>query len=265
MEAPEGNSTATPALVGFAQTDSSGRYRIENLEPRRYYILAGILEAPSYYPGTADRAQATAISVVAGAVMDSLGFSLSAANQSGIIQVVVQHAKTAAPIANAQVTLRRQGDPVANSIETTTDANGLVTVGGLTVGQYRVDVQREGFVGQRGARGQSSPGLSASTTIRADAPESRIAFSLTTAATIEGRLLNASGQPVPYARGSLAQMGYRNGRSGLLPGGSTAVQTDAQGRFSFNVGSGEYYVRIEMRNSSYGETIVYYPGVTDVS
>ena len=43
------------------------------------------------------------------------------------------------------------------------------------------------------------------------------------------------------------QVRYRDGRSGLLPGGP-AIQTDAEGRFNFSVGSGDYYVRLETRN-----------------
>jgi hypothetical protein len=83
MEVTEANiAGGTPALVGFSQTDSSGRYRIDNQPPGRYYILAGPLEFPSYYPGVADRAAATAVSVTAGAALDDLNFSLSPAKQN---------------------------------------------------------------------------------------------------------------------------------------------------------------------------------------
>jgi protocatechuate 3,4-dioxygenase beta subunit len=274
MEATEANPAGgTTALVGFSQTDSSGRYRIDNLPPGRYYILAGPLEFPSYYPGAADRAAATAVSVTAGAALDTLNFSLSSANQNGMIQVVVQASGTSAPIANAQVSLRRQ-NPGAGTViasNTTTGSNGQVTIGGLLSGQYQITVQSEGFVGLIGGpRGQaSSPSMSAGVTLNAEQPESRIVFSMIPGGTIEGRVLDTNGQPVVNATGRLVQMGYQTGRRALVPGFSGNFQTDAQGKYRFTAGPGQYYIRIQTRPTGPAAlrnmpVVVYYPGVTEV-
>ena len=40
------------AMVSIGETDKEGRYRLENIPPGRYYISAGRLDAPTYFPGT---------------------------------------------------------------------------------------------------------------------------------------------------------------------------------------------------------------------
>jgi hypothetical protein len=44
------NPTSATALFGISQTGEDGRYRLENLPPGRYYIFAGLIDLPSYYP-----------------------------------------------------------------------------------------------------------------------------------------------------------------------------------------------------------------------
>src|SRR6187399_1903865 len=38
-------------MVSIVQTDASGRYRLERIPPGRYYITAGLVDFPTYYPG----------------------------------------------------------------------------------------------------------------------------------------------------------------------------------------------------------------------
>src|SRR5262245_52631911 len=47
------NPGATGAdFLSLAQTDASGNYRLEEILPGKYYIQAGLLDLPNYYPGT---------------------------------------------------------------------------------------------------------------------------------------------------------------------------------------------------------------------
>ncbi|HZI50446.1 MAG TPA: carboxypeptidase regulatory-like domain-containing protein [Terriglobia bacterium] len=46
------NVTGGPTLLSLAQTDNEGSYRLENIPPGRYYITAGLVDLPTYYPGT---------------------------------------------------------------------------------------------------------------------------------------------------------------------------------------------------------------------
>ena len=43
--------SSAAALVSIAETDEAGRYRLENVPPGRYYIVAGRVDFPTYYPG----------------------------------------------------------------------------------------------------------------------------------------------------------------------------------------------------------------------
>jgi formylglycine-generating enzyme required for sulfatase activity len=65
---------ADGALLSIAQTDSAGRYRLENVPPGRYYISAGQVEAPTYFPGVATLASATVLTVRSGAVVEDYDF-----------------------------------------------------------------------------------------------------------------------------------------------------------------------------------------------
>jgi len=73
------------ALIGMTQTDSAGLYRIESVPPGRYYIVAGLVNSPTYLPGVTSRNMATAVSLRAGSVVDTPDFRV--ARQSGGLRV----------------------------------------------------------------------------------------------------------------------------------------------------------------------------------
>src|SRR4030095_14393121 len=62
---PSGNAVA---FVSLAETDSTGRYRLENIPPGKYYIAAGLTDLPTYFPGAVTVAAATVISVTSGSI-----------------------------------------------------------------------------------------------------------------------------------------------------------------------------------------------------
>jgi hypothetical protein len=65
------------ALVSLTQTDSEGRYKLEAIPPGRYYIQAGLVDSPTYYPGVTTTAGARSIQIIAGAALDRLDFTLA--------------------------------------------------------------------------------------------------------------------------------------------------------------------------------------------
>src|SRR4030095_2515146 len=73
---------ASPTLSSIAETDSNGRYKLENVPPGRYYIAAGRLDLPTYYPGTQSMAIGRSIQVGAGLVVSDIDFVLNA-NSAG--------------------------------------------------------------------------------------------------------------------------------------------------------------------------------------
>src|SRR5689334_13487703 len=62
------NPAATGDLISIAQTDEKGHYQLENIPPGKYYIQAGLLELPNYFPGVTALDKATVITVSAGEV-----------------------------------------------------------------------------------------------------------------------------------------------------------------------------------------------------
>src|SRR5262249_459899 len=66
------------AIVGtvfesLAQTDASGRYRLE-VPAGRYYIAAGSVDSPTYYPNDTSVASAKVITVSAGGMVLDVNF-----------------------------------------------------------------------------------------------------------------------------------------------------------------------------------------------
>lgn len=65
---------ATPSLSNVTQTDKSGRYRLEGIPPGRYWVLAGSLARPTYYPGVIAGQQP--VTVASGARITTLDFTI---------------------------------------------------------------------------------------------------------------------------------------------------------------------------------------------
>ena len=71
----EGKITAD-ILSGFTVTDETGHYRIENIPPGRYAIVAGAVASPTFYPGTATPSGASLLNVERGSTTAELNFAL---------------------------------------------------------------------------------------------------------------------------------------------------------------------------------------------
>jgi protocatechuate 3,4-dioxygenase beta subunit len=67
---PADTAIADSVLESLGLTDSTGRYRLENVSPGRYFILIGRGGMPIYHPGVAELGRATRIQVAAGATTE---------------------------------------------------------------------------------------------------------------------------------------------------------------------------------------------------
>lgn len=79
MVAPlPGEAASEPAtLERLTTTDSDGRYSLENVRPGRYYITAGFVDAPTYFPGVSRVAEARVVVVTAGSMLPGIDFALT--------------------------------------------------------------------------------------------------------------------------------------------------------------------------------------------
>jgi hypothetical protein len=64
------------AMSGLAETDDQGRFAIEGLPQGRYYIAAGRVDFPTYYPGTMEIARARIVTVMPGTAVTDIEFSM---------------------------------------------------------------------------------------------------------------------------------------------------------------------------------------------
>lgn len=70
---------ASDTLAGITTTDDTGHYRIENIPPGRYGIVAGAVAAPTFYPGSANVSGAGLVSVERGSTKAGMDFTLATA------------------------------------------------------------------------------------------------------------------------------------------------------------------------------------------
>lgn len=77
MVAPEPGVSVSSAstLVSVVMSDGSGRYKLENVPPGRYYITAGMVDMPAYYPGVRAMDKASIVTVEAGAALTNIDFA----------------------------------------------------------------------------------------------------------------------------------------------------------------------------------------------
>jgi len=68
-------SSAT-SMASLAETDAEGRYRLERIPAGRYYISAGRVDLPTYYPGTTSLTGGNVITVTSGATVTGVNFVL---------------------------------------------------------------------------------------------------------------------------------------------------------------------------------------------
>ena len=78
MAIPESRNGGTdaPALITLTETDSTGRYRLADVPVGRYYIVAGFVDSPTYYPRGIGPAGATPVCVTARAVTVNIDFQI---------------------------------------------------------------------------------------------------------------------------------------------------------------------------------------------
>jgi hypothetical protein len=69
--------SSASSLTSLAETDETGQFRIENIPPGSYYIVAGRVDMPTYFPGTNDVRGGRLVAVAAGETVFGIDFAIA--------------------------------------------------------------------------------------------------------------------------------------------------------------------------------------------
>jgi len=152
------------AMVSLTETDDSGRYRLENIPPGHYFVVAGRVDLPTYYPGALEMSGGTDLLITPGVSIPGIDFTLKdnsagrAMNSLGsfiVIQptawevsvnvAVENEAKLPifSPVGYPAIRLTRISDGVR--VESPLDITSKLTVPDAAQADYRVTVENVPF------------------------------------------------------------------------------------------------------------------------
>jgi hypothetical protein len=95
--------------------DSTGRYRLENIPPGRYYVVAGLVDLPTYYPGVSSANGATALNVLSGTPITGINFTMAVSAGVTVSGRVVQPNGSPAPEVRSVGLIGGSGGPTPTS------------------------------------------------------------------------------------------------------------------------------------------------------
>ena len=224
---------AGPApLEGLTQSDAAGRYRLE-VTPGRYYIAAGSVNAPTFYPGTTDATAARIVSVTSRGLVEAIDFSsfVPAARSSRVAGVGTAGSVFVSGVATlgsgfVSGVLRYPDGALAAGIPVVATSAALVP-GGAAPSPASMAVLVGNNVVQLSQINSGNP--SSPTPVPPSPP------------------------PAPPSAGAVT---IRVGSNGL----TLVTSTDATGRYAFpNFPNGTFYIA-----AGYAESSTIYPGATDL-
>ena len=173
------NYYSTTAPAGTTLSDAQGRYRLANLAPGRYFIVASVFGYPTFYPSGTNDDRATVITVGADKPSEGVNFSVQmppGGRVSGRITT------PAAPGVQEKAVL--SGVALGELLESPIGADGSFTFGHLPKGAYLLSLF------------PAVPGM-ASRTFRIEESDVRIDLARPTLRNVSGRIVVKSG-PLPY-------------------------------------------------------------------
>ena len=173
------NYYSTTAPAGTTLSDAQGRYRLTNLAPGRYFIVASVFGYPTFYPSgtTADRA--TVITVGADRPSEGVNFSVQMPPGGRVSGRVT----TPSP-AGVQEKAVLSGVALGELLESPLGADGGFNFGHLPKGAYLLSLF------------PALPGMP-SRTFRVEESDMRVDLVRPTLRSVSGRIVVKSG-PLPY-------------------------------------------------------------------
>jgi hypothetical protein len=65
-------------MTSLSRTDESGKFRLENIPPGHYFISAGLVDSPTYYPGSLKIDEGKSVVVESGVLLSGVDFQITA-------------------------------------------------------------------------------------------------------------------------------------------------------------------------------------------
>jgi hypothetical protein len=185
------NGATNPAaatLASLAETDSQGRFRLENIPPGRYLITAGFLDFPSYYPGVKTSQEARGITVAAAQTISNIDFTLT--RPIGVrVRGRVRNLPVIIPAGFFRIALQPIQRPGNQLMETSVASDGTFEFAKAPPGSYNA----------RLTSGGSSP-------LRIDVDDKDVEnVELSATPLIFGRVIVEDGTPLPVEAAAVAR------------------------------------------------------------
>jgi hypothetical protein len=163
--------------------------------------------------------------------------------QTCTVSGTVIRSRDSAPLRNATVQLANDSDR-EHRIATKTAADGRFLIKNVPAGQYKLIVNRNGYVSQE--LGQKKPGdPGAMFTLRPGQRIDDLVFKLGLAGVISGKVFDENGEPVVGVAVRAMRQVYTEGRKALQT--TTEEETNDLGEFRvFGLAPGRYYISAEV-------------------
>jgi Carboxypeptidase regulatory-like domain len=173
------NYYASTAPAGTTLSDAQGRYRLTNLAPGRYFIVASVFGYPTFYPSGTNADRATVVTIGADKPSEGVNFSVqmpAGGRVSGRVNTA------AAPGVQEKAVL--SGVALGELLESPIGSDGGFTFGHLPKGAYLLSLF------------PAVPGMP-SRTFRVEESDVRVDLVRPTLRSVSGRIVVKSG-PLPY-------------------------------------------------------------------
>jgi hypothetical protein len=173
------NYYATTAPASTTLTDTQGRYRLTNLAPGRYFIVASVFGFPTFYPAATNADRATVVMVGADSPTGGVDFSVLMPPGGRVSGRV-----TTPPASGVQEKAVLSGVALGELLESPIASDGGFTFGHLPKGSYLLSLF------------PALPGMP-SRAFRVDETDVRVDLVRPTLRTVTGRVVVQNG-PLPY-------------------------------------------------------------------
>lgn len=155
---------------------------------------------------------------------------------------------TGEALPNAQVSLRRAQGRGGQALAAVTDPKGRFVIGNIEAGDYRLEVERDGYVDKE--YGQISPNRPGTVlTLRAGEERSDLLVTMVPTGVITGRVSDRNGQPIEGVEVRASRFEYEDGVRVLDT--VREAETDDRGAYRlYWLEPGEYYVSATFSSNS---------------